>query len=290
MRPLGVGEVLDVAINLYFRHFGRLLAIAAVVAVPLAIVIFALDLIALQETSITNPDAQPYQIGDTIRFLDETRYIVISLVSALVSALAYLLITGATFRSISESYFDREAGLRASISFAARRAHSLLWLTLLIVLAVGLGALVAFVVFSFLAVIFAIWALVAWSLSVPALMVEDARGVAAMRRSFNLVSGRWWRTFGALVVGFVFIGLFQLLTVLLQEAVGSLAADSVVAYVAVLNISFAAATVLTAPLQAAIVTMIYYDLRVRREGLDIAVMIQRLHGAQSAPEVAASET
>jgi hypothetical protein len=290
LRPLGVGEVLDVAINLYFRHFGRLLAIAAVVAVPLAILIFVLDMIALQEAPITDPDAALYEIGDTTRVLNETRYVVVSLIGAGVSAIAFLLIIGATFRSVSEAYFDRDAGLRASIGFAARRAHSLLWLTLLVVLAVGLGMLVAFVTFSFLAVIFGIWALVVWSLSVPALMVEDARGIKAMRRSFNLVTGRWWRTFGALVVGFVFIGLFQLLTALLQEAIGSLAEDSVVAYVAVLDISFAVSTILTAPLQAAVVTMIYYDLRVRREGLDIAVMIQRLRGAPSAPEAAATET
>jgi hypothetical protein len=289
LRPLGVGEVLDVAINLYFKHFGRLLAIAAVVAVPLAILIFVLDMIALQEASITDPDAALYEIGDTTRVLNETRYVVVSLIGAGVSAIAFLLIIGATFRSVSEAYFDRDAGLRASIGFAARRAHSLLWLTLVVVLAIGLGTLVAFVTFSVLAVIFGIWALVVWSLSVPALMVEDARGIKAMRRSFNLVSGRWWRTFGALVVGFVFIGLFQLLTALLQEAIGSLADDSVVAYVAVLDISFAASTILTAPLQAAVVTMIYYDLRVRREGLDIAVMIQRLPGAPSAPEAAATK-
>jgi hypothetical protein len=261
--------------------------VAAVIAVPLGVVVFALDLIALQEASITDPDAALYQIGDTTRVLDETRYIVVSVVAALIGALAFLLIIGATFRSVSEAYFDRDAGIRASMGYAARRAHSILWLTLLIVLAIGLGVAVSFLQFSVLAVIFGIWAMVVWSVSIPALMVEDARGTKAMRRSFNLVSQNWWRTFGTLVVGFVFIGLFQVLAALLQEAIGMLAEDSVVGYVAVIDVTTTLATILTAPLQAAIVTMIYYELRVRKEGLDIAVLVQRL---PDAPAGAAAPT
>jgi hypothetical protein len=129
--------------------------------------------------------------------------------------------------------------------------------------------------------------MVVWSVSIPALMVEDARGTKAMRRSFNLVSQNWWRTFGTLVVGFVFIGLFQVLAALLQEAIGMLAEDSVVGYVAVIDVTTTLATILTAPLQAAIVTMIYYELRVRKEGLDIAVLVQRL---PDAPAGAAAPT
>jgi hypothetical protein len=257
-----------------------------VVAIPLGVVIFALDLIALQEASITDPDAAIYEIGDTTRVLDETRYVVISVVAALVSALAYLLIIGGTFRAVSEAYFDRDAGIRVSIGYAARRGHSILWLTLLIVLAIGLGMALSFFQFSVLAVIFGLWAMVVWSVSIPALMVEDARGTKAMRRSFNLVSGRWWRTFGTLFVGFVFIGLFQLLSGLLQGGIGTVAEDSVVGYVAVIDVTTTLATIVTAPLQAAIVTMLYYDLRVRREGLDIAVLVQGLPGATGGPESA----
>lgn len=256
------------------------------VAIPLGAVIFALDLIALQEASITDPDAALYEIGDTTRVLDETRYIIVSVIAVTVSAVAYLFIIGATFRSVSEAYFDRDAGVRASLGYAARRAHSLLWLTLLIVLGIGVGLVLAATLFSVLAAIFGIWALVVWSVSVPALMVEDARGTKAMGRSFNLVSGRWWRTFGTLVVGFVFIGLFQVLAALLQEAIGTVAEDSVVGYVAVIDATTTLATILTAPLQAAIVTMIYYDLRVRREGLDIAVLVQGLPGAAGSEEAA----
>jgi Membrane domain of glycerophosphoryl diester phosphodiesterase len=276
MRPLGVGEVLDVSINLFFRNFKRLLGVAAVLVIPLTVVIFALDMIALQEASVSDPNAAFYEIGDTTRVLNETRYILVSVISAAVGLIAYLLIIGASFRAVSEAYFDRDASARTSVGYAARRAHSLLWLTIVTVLAIGGGVAVLFFAFSFLAMIFAFWALVVWSVAIPALMVEDARGTKALRRSFNLVRNSWWRTFGALLVGFVFVGLFQLLAGLVQGAVGTLAEDSVPAYVAVLDITQAASIVLTAPLQAAIATVIYYNLRVRREGLDIAVLVQRL--------------
>jgi hypothetical protein len=276
LRPLGVGEVLDVSINLFFRNFKRLLGVAAVLVIPLTVVIFALDMIALQETSISDRNAALYEIGDTTRVLNETRYVLVSVIGAVVATIAYLLIIGASFRAVSEAYFDRDASARTSVGYAARRAHSLLWLTIVTVLAIGGGVAASFFAFSVLAVIFAAWAMVVWSVAIPALMVEDAKGTKALRRSFNLVRNNWWRTLGALLVGLVFIGLFQFLIGLLQGAVGTLAEDSVPAYVAVLDITQAAAIVLTAPLQAAIVTVIYYNLRVRREGLDIAVLVQRL--------------
>ena len=41
----------------------------------------------------------------------------------------------------------------------------------------------------------------------PVLLVEGLRGRKALGRSFQLVKGRWWRTFGVIVVGFLLAGI-----------------------------------------------------------------------------------
>ena len=42
-------------------------------------------------------------------------------------------------------------------------------------------------------------------MSYPALLAEDVGPVAALGRSFRLVSGRWWPTFGALLVMYLIV-------------------------------------------------------------------------------------
>ncbi len=49
LRPLGVGEILDASINLYFRNLGTFFKIAAVIAIPMGVIIFLLDQIAFAE-------------------------------------------------------------------------------------------------------------------------------------------------------------------------------------------------------------------------------------------------
>ena len=50
-----------------------------------------------------------------------------------------------------------------------------------------------------------IWLAVAWSVSYPALLSEGIGPVAALGRSFRLVRGRWWPTFGALLVMYLIV-------------------------------------------------------------------------------------
>lgn len=270
-----MGEVIDASINVYLRNLGKLLLIAAAVVVPLTVVIFALDLIALQEADPFDPNAALYQVGDSVRVLSESTFVTVSVIQIIVGVLAYMLVIGATFRAVSEAYLDRPLDVRGSIGFAAGKAHSLLWLSILLVV----GLAIAFLAF----VIPGIWLIVAWSVAVPALMVENLRGTKAIRRSFNLTRSHWFRTLGALIVGFIFIALIQFLIGLAAAGLDPVADDSVYAYAALLNVINAIAFIVTAPLQAAIVTVIYYDLRVRNEGFDVQLLAEQLDAPPAAP-------
>ncbi len=52
----------------------------------------------------------------------------------------------------------------------------------------------------------AIWIGVRWSLALPALFFEDVGALGALSRSWNLVRGAWWRTFGLLLLAVVAVG------------------------------------------------------------------------------------
>jgi hypothetical protein len=268
MRPLGVGEVLDAAINLYFRNLGKLLAIALAIVLPLTVAIYVLDLVAVSE----EPGSFYFLEvgGEFIQPVNETRWNTVIGIEAVLNILAYLMIVGACFRAVSQLYLGGEADVRGSLGFAARRMHSVAWVSILIMLGVAAGL--------FALILPAIWLFVAWSVAVPVLMIENLRGTKALGRSYRLVTDNWWRTFGALLVGVLFIALFEFLIGLVGGLADGVAEDSVEAWFAIIDVLGGLATVITAPLQAAIITVIYFNLRVRKEGLDVQMLAQGIEG------------
>jgi hypothetical protein len=114
-----------------------------------------------------------------------------------------------------------------------------------------------------------IWVLVRWAVSLPALLAENVGPTAALGRSWALVKDQWWRTLGIVLV-------LAILTSVVSAAVT--AVFSVIAAVfpggADLRSALALAgntlaSGLVAPIFAVGLTLLYLDLRVRKEGLDL---------------------
>ena len=285
LRPLGIGETLDAAFNLYFRNFILMLRITAAVVIPVIVLTIILLLIGIQETDRTNPDAAFYEVGaGEFRFVDESTFLVTSIIAAVLGGLAYLLVIAAVFRAASERYVGRPVTASESLGAGLRRVHSVLWIFILMLLAFFLVVIpVAFgPVLLLFAIPFLVFLIVRWCVAIPALMVERAKGSKALSRSFVLVEHRWWPVFGALIVGLIFIGLIEFLTTLAGEGLSSLAEEQTTLFVIVFSIMNGIGTLITAPFQAAIVTVIYYDLRVRKEAYDVELMTEQL-GAPPAP-------
>jgi hypothetical protein len=104
----------------------------------------------------------------------------------------------------------------------------------------------------------AIWLAVRWCLLAPVAMIEGAGGMTALRRSRQLVRGRWWRT--ASLVGLsaaIALGLGPLLGALLIFAVDlPLATINLVA-----GLVYAAAL----PFVGLVTAYVYFDARTRTE-------------------------
>lgn len=269
---MGVGEVLDASINMYFRNFALLAKIAAVIAIPLFVIIFLLDQIAFSEPDGFR-DLGIAFVGEYRQRVDFSTFTTIAIIETLVAVIAYLVIVGAAFRAVSELYVGRDTTAGTSLRFASGRVHSLLWIGILLLIGVSLAALAL--------VLPGIWLLVAWSLAAPALLAENLRGSKALGRSFDLVRNNWWRTFGALLVGFIFIALFEVLLGLAAEGLTSATEDSKNASLLIVDGLQALTLIITAPLQAAIITVIYYDLRVRKEGFDVQLLTEGLESPDS---------
>ena len=123
-----------------------------------------------------------------------------------------------------------------------------------------------------------IWLYIAWALAMPALLVEGLRGRKALGRSYGLVKGRWWRTFGVIAFGFIIVGVFSgiVQAVFLVGIVFEPDNDALILILSAL--SGIVGLVIGTPFQAALLTVVYFDLRVRKEGFDLELLAQGIGG------------
>ena len=269
LRPLGIGEILDVSLKIAWRNAGTFLRIVLFVVLPAQV------LTSLVQVSAV-PDYRPGGIfggdttfGDTTFSQgDESAAIGAFLVTTVISFLASQLATGACFKAVAEGYLGETPGWRVSLGFALRRLHSILWIVLLAAIASIVG-----LVFCLLPGIY-LW--VAFAVALPVLMTEGLRGTHALSRSRQLVRGRWWKTFLLLVVA-------GLLSSIVGGAIGG--AVSAVSFVnrsdeallfVVGAISGTAGSLVTTPFTAAYTTVLYFDLRVRKEAFDLRLLAEQL--------------
>ncbi len=180
-----------------------------------------------------------------------------------------LLTTAACVKAVSDSYLDQPADIATSLRYVVRRLGSLVWLEIVF------GALL---VVAFVALIIpGIWLYVAWSVATPALLVEGHKGFGALRRSFRLVRGRWWATAAVLAVASLMVSLVAgAIEAIVAGVLLTGSGSSTLATVTVVSAAAAISSILTRPFQAAVTTVLYYDLRVRHEGYDVALLAEQL--------------
>ena len=265
LRPLGIGEIIDVAIKVYRARFPVLVKSVAVVLAP----VFALS--ALIRISFpaggdlfeeTQPGATPeFDVDELWPFLAGTLLIIV------LAYLASQIATGACFKAISGAYLDEEAGWQDSLRFARSKLRSLVWLSFLTAVCVIAGLL--------LCLIPGIYLWVAWSVAAPVLLLEDVRGWKAMKRSRQLVKGRFWPTMAVVVLMVILTGIVQAVFVGILAGVVSVSGNEVALAIAD-AIGQTASGVLTTPLSAAVLTVLYFDLRVRKEGFDLELLSRRM--------------
>lgn len=256
LRPLSVGEVLDVSFKIVRQSFSTLAGCVLVVALPLNIVN------TLIATS-TRDNAFNLDTTTTSSVSTGTQ-LAGGLLSATLALVLTTLAAAACFRAVSGVYLGERPTVGESLSFAARRLLPVIVLSLLYFFGV---------LFAILGLLFAsLWLSVAWSLSFPALLAEDLGPVAALGRSFRLVKGRWWPTFGSLFVMYLLVLVISAVLGALLGAVLIASVDSEVVAGVLSTIINTLSSLITLPLMASVLTVLYYDLRVRKEGFDLQLL------------------
>jgi hypothetical protein len=271
LRPLEIGDLLDETFRMYRRHFFLFAGISVILAVPSA-ALFGLAFGAFS--------AAVQQNGGPVDFSFYTPLLTAFATGLLVGILILPFTHSAVLYAASESALGRPVTAGGVFRAVIHRYFPLLgyWLIFNVYTAYLALALCVF------PLIFWFWGYVGWFVVVPAMFIENIGLGAAFSRSWRLVEGRWWRTFLILLLllvlyFFVQIGLgafVQLAQLLLDLFVSPFIAT------AVSTASAQLVSALVNPIMQIAVVLVYFDLRVRKEALDLFQMAHRLAAPQAA--------
>jgi hypothetical protein len=271
LRPLEIGDLLDETFRMYRRHFLLFAGISVILSIPEA----ALSSFSYY-TLFSNflQQAGPGLGLSPDRALLDAGTLVVYAVGVLITLAFVPLFYGAVTYAACESALGRPVTPSSVLSGVMRRYFPLM----------GYWLLIGLMVLLFCLIPLWIWIWVAWAVVMPVMFIENVGLGAAMGRSWRLVEGRWWRTFFTLslmfIIWFVVRTALRAFIVLAQSLL-----QLVISSVAVLWISAATSVIvgsLVNPLLQIAIVLIYLDLRVRREGLDLFQLAQRVTGAQPA--------
>lgn len=259
-RPLTVGEILDQAFVLYRRHLPVLVTIALIcTALPL----MGFAFIAVRATT---PEAS-------------LSLLVPNLLLGICFVVLSQLAIGASTLVLTEGYLGRRLGTGEALRRAAGRIGSIVALSMSTSLVIFLGLL--------LLIVPGVILVAGLAVATPALMIEPNLGAsAAMSRSWELTRGFRGRMLVLLLVPTVimFVAVIGLAGILGAIFAGSSSlADlatrgpSLGFTVAEQAINLVVRTFLT-PLFYCVITVTYFDLRVRTEGFDLEMLASTLPG------------
>ncbi len=257
LRPLSIGEILETGFKLLRGRFSTLIACVLVPVVPLTILGTAL-------AAAIDPDRYDVDATGTSSSAD-----LANLVDNLLGGCAAAIAIAAGFPVISSAYLGEQVDARTSLRYGLSRLLPLLVAYFVISIAVGLGLIALVIPGVFLAI--------KWSITFPAIVAERTGAFDGMTRSWELTRGTWWRVFGALVV-VLLISFVLVFLVLVAFGAALASSDSIseTTFAVLITAVSIAALAIVYPLTAAIVTVLYYDLRVRNEGLDLPALAGKL--------------
>ncbi|MCX4881183.1 hypothetical protein [Streptomyces sp. NBC_00847] len=299
LRPLGVGEILDGAVSTMRTYWRTVLGISLTVAVVTEILVILLQGLVLNDTSTAALDDPSATAGELTRALGEVMLSssAVFLISLIATVAATALLTTVTSRAV----LGRSVSTGEAWRDARPQVVKLLGLIVLLpVMAAGIvlagtlpGILVAVygnadggvalaVLGGIGAGIVALWLMIRFSLASPALMLEKQGVVKSMSRSSKLVRGSWWRVFGiqllagiiASIISAIVVIPFTFLAALFSgDGIASLlnnsGGDLSWTFLVISGLGSVIGSMITYPISAGVTVLLYIDLRIRREALDL---------------------
>jgi hypothetical protein len=257
LRPLGVGDILSGAFSLVRQNPAATMGLTALTVTTMSVITVVVLVIAAHTTSAVTLIVVP--VGLALLALQ---------LGGLAAAMGRSLLGRKL--TIAEAVRQSRAGWVLLATLLLAGLFLAFWVPLLAA-AKGWGLLLTLPLTAWLAVML--------SLTIPVVVLERRGPIAALGRSWRLVLGSYWRTLGiylltyliatvlSLVISFP-IGLVDGLAGALSGS-GTGTARVTVAILVVIDIAISS---LIATIESGVLVLVYADMRMRKEGMDLVLL------------------
>ncbi|TJY71277.1 hypothetical protein E4J89_03145 [Arthrobacter sp. CAU 1506] len=302
LRPLGVGEILDGAFQAARKNAGAVFGTAVllqVVVSALAWLVGGLIISAFGGLQVMANE----ELTDESAVAFGLSIIISSLVLGLLSSVGVLVLQGVLAIPTARAAVNQKTGFRLMFALAKGRIGALAVLGLLY-LALTAVALVVIIAGSFFLAdqlgVSSVWIIVLIILGLTAvsiwigiklmlapavIIMERAPLFRALARSWQLTNHSWWRTFGIILLCTIIVTVITSVVSMPISFIIGLAgplmgdptsAESMLATMGPLTlVSMLLSSIFSAigyAFQAAVIALVYIDLRIRREGFDVVLL------------------
>lgn len=303
LQPLGLGTILSASLLVLRRNprptFGLSLLIMSLVTVGSLVLVGIVTFAGVERTlSASEADAATIEAGATA-----------GLILSAFFAVALSLVGGAILQGIvslevARGTVGERLRLRGLWSAAKGRIGALIGWSALVMVAVFIGiavvAGVSVLLFTFgdtagivfgvltmlggflIAVFLAAWLGTFFAFVPSALMIERLPLMLAIRRSWSLVRGNFWRTLGILLLIIVIVNIVSSVVTAPLSVIGGLGVGllnptgneeaGIVGFIVLYIVTIVVSVVISAVtivIQAAAPALLYIDMRMRKEGFDL---------------------
>ena len=293
LRPLGVGDIVDRVFSMYRQRAVLFMTLSAVPYLALFLVIGGIILsVGSQLTPLvsffnqfgTEPVSQNLVFTPAIAAAFFA-LIVVGLIASLISVLFLSVQIGSLVDASAARYLGRETTVGASFRAGLRVAPKIIgtglllfftlvfgWIALFLIVAVANSAIVA--TLGILAGLVAtVYVFASWLVAPVVAALEPVGPIHAIRRSWWLSNGHRWRILGLQILLAVLQAVLS--TLISFIFIAAFISDTTVRLV-LQNVINVIATVLWAPVEWGTFTILYFDLRVRKEALDLQLAAEAL--------------
>jgi len=284
-RPMKLAELLDRAIRLYRQNFFKFIGIIAIPYIPLTLIQMGLSVFS--STSLINNVSASPNSSDPFTFFTPS-VLLSSGVSIFIAFVQFILVQGVASAALTRAVADDYTGKPVDILGSYKNLQNSWRRLVLALLAIFLIIIIFFIWMIIPCVgwftgpgILMFMSLIVSPLVAPVVVLEKGGVVVSIRRAWDLARSRFWwlvgyafviNLFGKLIVS----GPSILFSVLIRTVLTLIPLDvqlMLILTTVLQSLVTLATSLLYLPLQMVITTVIYFDLRARTEGLDLALQL-----------------
>jgi hypothetical protein len=253
LRPRSATELVDAAFQILRSHYGQLVVCSAIAYVPMLLL-------------------RLFVIGDATRFLNsdpaaaQAGMLLTTLWTMLGSLVTYALMSAVLVVLTSQAYLGDPVDVGSAVRRVVPRVVP--------VLVASVIRSVLFIIGFMFLIVPGFWVLARYFAVVPAIVLEEAGTLRSFSRSAELSLGRKWHILGTLVLVTIIYYLLVVGVSLIGAVTGNFVVQTTISSVG---------AILVYPVVAITEALLYYDARIRSEGLDIELMTGALDASTGLP-------